>query len=86
MAMIELLLKNMGLDPAEMKRQIDGASDTFKEMISHFNNRLDDIERKINALTPDRMSIVLQTIKDCEVENNIAATSRFGVADGKSHE
>lgn len=43
--MLELLFKQMGFNPADLKKQMDGAVEQFNIVIAHFNERLDAIEK-----------------------------------------
>jgi hypothetical protein len=48
--MLELLLKQLGINASEMKAQIENAPAQLQQLINHFNNRLDDIEKKQNEI------------------------------------
>lgn len=49
--MLELLLKQFGLEPATLKKQVDEAATNFNKVIAHFNKRLDDIQEQIESVT-----------------------------------
>lgn len=48
--MLELLLKQMGIDPKNIQAQIQGAAENFSKTITHFNNRMNDIEHLIRGI------------------------------------
>lgn len=52
--MIELLLKQMGFNAADVKKQVETAMHQAQQTIAHFDRRLCDIERK-----QDRILILL---------------------------
>lgn len=41
--MLEKLLKQMGFDPIELKKQVDNAAKNFSDVVEHFDTRLDGI-------------------------------------------
>ncbi len=48
--MFDIILKQLGLNPAEIKKQVDEAPAKFNALIEHFNARLDTIEKKQDAI------------------------------------
>lgn len=47
---MEALLKMMGINPDEIKKQMAEASSKFNGVIDHFNNRMNTIESKIDSI------------------------------------
>jgi enamine deaminase RidA (YjgF/YER057c/UK114 family) len=43
---MEILLKSMGFDPSEMKAKIEDAQNKATQVLKHFDERLNVIERK----------------------------------------
>lgn len=51
--MLDILFKQLGFNPADLKKQVDDAGANFTKVINHFNSRIDIIElqnKKIIAL------------------------------------
>lgn len=48
--MMDLLLKQIGFDPKEIKAQFDNAGEQFKQVIAHFDTRMDKIEHQLNQI------------------------------------
>lgn len=45
MSIMETMMLRMGIDPKAIEAQIQTAGKGFQDTVSHFNRRLDDIER-----------------------------------------
>lgn len=44
--MFDLLFKQLGFNPADLKKQVDDAAANFNKVIDHFNSRFDIIEKQ----------------------------------------
>lgn len=47
---MDFLLKQFGINPEEIKKQIGEASEKMSAVINHFNARIDALESKIDLL------------------------------------
>lgn len=50
MAVTDLLFKQLGFNPADIKKQVDDAAANFTAVIEHFDKRLDGILDKQNEI------------------------------------
>lgn len=48
--MLELLFKQLGFNPADLKKQVDNATEQFTAVINHFNSRMDYIQKQNSLL------------------------------------
>lgn len=48
--MLDLLFKQLGFNPADLKKQVDDAALKFNQVIDHFNNRLQKLEDQNYAI------------------------------------
>lgn len=48
--MLDLLLKQLGFNAADLKKQVDDAGTNFQNMIDHFNGRFDRLEKQNGIL------------------------------------
>lgn len=72
--MWEMLFKSLGLNPAEIKKQVEDAPAKFNELIAHFDERLNTIEKnqqKILSLLSGRSheNIITHKIPDSKFPN-----------------
>lgn len=45
--MIDLILKQLGLSPASIKKQVDDAAQNFASVVKHFDERFNQLEKII---------------------------------------
>lgn len=48
--MLEMLLKNMGVNPEEIKKQINDVAVKSQETINHFDARINGVDLRLSAL------------------------------------
>lgn len=44
--MLDILFKQLGFNPADLKKQVADAADNLNKVITHFNNRIDRLEEQ----------------------------------------
>lgn len=70
--MFDLLFKQLGFNPADLKKQVDDAAKNFNAVINHFNARLDTIEENQTQITQLLEKVLLHVEPDKKIlENNI---------------
>ncbi len=52
--MLELLFKQLGFNPADLKKQVDDAAANFTAVVNHFNARFDTIEHLLKQTNEEK--------------------------------
>lgn len=72
---IEMMMKSLGFDPENIKKQIEQAGEDFKAVVAHFNKRADYTDNELKRIN-DKLDYLLSCLKQVDVlVHNDAATS-----------
>lgn len=75
---MEIMMKSFGLDPENIKKQVSQAGDDFKQVVKHFDNRLDKIESVINVIYQNQLKIMAcQQIEPVIAHNDVQSLQNF---------
>lgn len=58
--MLDILFKQLGFNPADIKKQVDDAAGNFNKVINHFNERFDKQDEILNQLLLKHNEIINQ--------------------------
>lgn len=55
---MEMMMKSLGFDPENIKKQVSDAGEDFKKVVKHFDERLNKIENVINLIHQNQLKIM----------------------------
>lgn len=59
--MLDLLLKQFGFNPADLKKQVEDAAQNFNKVVQYFQSRFDNTDAKIDRL--EKLIIGLENVR-----------------------